>query len=302
MVFFLWRTKLLARLKIIFIVAFARIRRRLEGLFSLKPSLTKDVAHTEKELRQLMTESYKSGEINKNEFKFVNNIFEFDERVAKEIMVPRPDVISISIHDSIEEILTTIKTGRYTRYPVTAEDKDHIIGFLNVKEFLTSRLDDQNLPFDIHQYVKPIIQVIESIRIDDLLVRMQKEHIHIAILFNEYGGTSGLVTVEDIVEEIVGEIRDEFDHDEVSEIRMINEGHFIVNGRLLLEDINMLLPISINHPEVDTIGGWFLTRNLNPAVGSSVHETGYDFTVHESNGRHIQYIEIKPRIIYTDPL
>ncbi|KGA97993.1 membrane protein [Alkalihalobacillus alcalophilus ATCC 27647 = CGMCC 1.3604] len=276
--------------------------RILVGLFGLKPASEHEMAHSEEELRQLMTESFNSGEINKNEFKYVNNIFEFDERVAKEIMVPRTEITSISIHDSIDKVLNIIKNGRYTRYPVTNEDKDHIIGFLNVKEFLTNRMDIQDDAIDINDFVNPIIHVIETIHIHDLLVKMQKERIHIAILFDEYGGTSGLVTVEDILEEIVGEIRDEFDEDEISDVRQISDGHFIVNGKLLLADINTLLDTTIEHEEVDTIGGWFLTNKLDPTVGSTIEFAGYSFIVHESNGRQIQYIEIKSVTPQTEPL
>ncbi len=264
----------------------------LVGLLGLKPASEHELAHSEEELRQLVAKSYSSGEINQNEFKYVNNIFEFDERVAKEIMVPRTEIITISVHDSIEKILTIIKDGKYTRYPVTNEDKDHIVGFLNVKEFLTNHIDQEGNK-DLQTLINPIIHVIETIHIHDLLVKMQKERTHIAILFDEYGGTTGLVTVEDILEEIVGEIRDEFDEDEISDIRKMSENHYIVNAKLLLEDINTLLQTSIVAEDIDTIGGWFLTQNLDPTIGSKVDYAGFSFVIHESHGRQLHYIEIQ---------
>lgn len=268
--------------------------RVLVGLFGLKPASEHDVAHSEEELRILLSESYKSGEINKNELKYMNNIFEFDERIAKEIMVPRTEIITISIDDSFENIRNIIRNENYTRYPVVDGDKDNVRGFINVKEFLTSNLigtinqEDMKLG----DFINPVIHVIETIPIHDLLVKMQKERTHIAILMDEYGGTSGLVTVEDILEEIVGEIRDEFDQDEVPEIRKVTNDHYIVNSKLLIEDVNNLLGTDLNHDDIDTIGGWFLTQNIDAETGSEIEADGYTFRVHQKDGHHLNYLEI----------
>ncbi|MCM3443024.1 hemolysin family protein [Metabacillus halosaccharovorans] len=268
--------------------------RVLVGMFGLKPASEHELAHSEEELRILLSESYKSGEINKNELKYVNNIFEFDERIAKEIMVPRTEIITISLESTYDEIIELIKNERYTRYPVVDGDKDHIVGFLNIKELLTSAFTecDDPKPFDINVYINPVIQVIETIPIHDLLLKMQKERTHIAVLIDEYGGTSGLVTVEDILEEIVGEIRDEFDEDEIPEIRKLNEDHYILDGKLLIEDVNNLLHTTFSDEDIDTIGGWFLTQKFNADVGVEVADQDYIFKVHESDGHHIQYLEV----------
>lgn len=268
--------------------------RVLVGIFGLKPASEHDLAHSEEELRILLSESYKSGEINKNELKYVNNIFEFDERIAKEIMVPRTEIVTISIDQTYDDIIEVIKNERYTRYPVVDGDKDHIVGFLNIKELLTSAFTecDEPKPFDIHSFINPIIQVIETIPIHDLLLKMQKERTHIAILIDEYGGTSGLVTVEDILEEIVGEIRDEFDEDEIPDIRKLNDDHYILDGKLLIEDVNTLLNTTLSDEDIDTIGGWFLTQNFNAEVGVEVMDQDYIFRVHKSDGHHIQYLEV----------
>ena len=268
--------------------------RVLVGIFGLKPASEHDLAHSEEELRILLSESYKSGEINKNELKYVNNIFEFDERLAKEIMVPRTEIVTISIDQTYDDIIEVIKNERYTRYPVVDGDKDHIVGFLNIKELLTSAFTecDEPKPFDIHSFINPIIQVIETIPIHDLLLKMQKERTHIAILIDEYGGTSGLVTVEDILEEIVGEIRDEFDEDEIPDIRKLSDDHYILDGKLLIEDVNTLLNTTFSDEDIDTIGGWFLTQNFNAEVGVEVVDQDYIFRVHESDGHHIQYLEV----------
>jgi CBS domain containing-hemolysin-like protein len=269
--------------------------RKLVGLFGLQPASEHELAHSEEELRILLSESYKSGEINKNELKYMNNIFEFDERVAKEIMVPRTEMISISIDDSYANIIETIKAENYTRYPVENGDKDSIVGFINVKELLTADLSEEEKKesFTVESFINPIIRVIETIPIHDLLVKMQKERTHIAILIDEYGGTSGIVTVEDILEEIVGEIRDEFDGDELPDIRKVQEGHYIVDSKLLVEDVNHLLETTLSNEDVDTIGGWFMTQNLEAKIGSEVEAEGYVFRVQKKDGHHIQYLEIK---------
>lgn len=269
--------------------------RLLVGFFGLKPASEQDVAHSEEELRILLSESFKSGAINKNELNYVNNIFEFDERIAKEIMVPRTEIISISIDETHDDVLDIIKTEQYTRYPVVDGDKDNIIGFINAKEFLTSNYMNEhpNEPITLDSITNPVIHVIESVPIHDLLVKMQKERTHIAILIDEYGGTSGLVTVEDILEEIVGEIRDEFDEDEVPEIRKIDTDHYILDAKILLEDVNDLLGIHLNDEEIDTLGGWILTQNIDVKTGTEVEVEGYFFKVHKIDGLHIQYLEVK---------
>ncbi|MEH7393856.1 hemolysin family protein, partial [Priestia megaterium] len=186
--------------------------RLITGLFGLKPASENELAHSEEELRILLSESYKSGEINQSEFKYVSKIFDFDDRVAKEIMVPRTEVVSIDQEDTVEYILEMVQEERFTRYPVIDGDKDHIIGMVNMKEILTEIvMNNSKEKIDLKQYIRPVIEVIESIPIHDLLLKMQRERIHMAILIDEYGGTAGIVTVEDILEEIVGEIRDEFD-------------------------------------------------------------------------------------------
>lgn len=267
--------------------------RVLIGIFGLKPASEHDAAHSEEELRILLSESYKSGEINKNELKYLNNIFEFDERIAKEIMVPRTEMVTISIDDTYTDILNTITAENYTRYPVVDGDKDNIRGFINVKEFLTSNLHRENVDtFNIDTFINPVIRVIETVPIHDLLVKMQKERIHIAILIDEYGGTSGLVTVEDILEEIVGEIRDEFDADEMPDIRMLNESHFILNSRVLIEDVNNLLGTHLSNEEIDTIGGWMLSHNIEPDIGSEVDYEGYKFKVQNKDGHQIHFLEV----------
>ncbi|MBN6887690.1 magnesium and cobalt exporter, CNNM family [Cytobacillus horneckiae] len=279
--------------------------RLLTSLFGLKPASAHDLAHSEEELRIILSESYESGEINQSEFKYVNKIFDFDDRIAKEIMVPRTEIVSLSKEDSLESFLHIAKNEKFTRYPIIDGDKDHIIGLINIKEILTELISDKKeAPTKkLESYMRPIIRVIDSIPIHDLLLKMQKERIHMAILMDEYGGTSGLVTVEDIIEEIVGDIRDEFDVDEVPSVQKVKEKHYIFDAKVLVSQINDLLEIDINDEDVDTIGGWILTEDYEAKEGDILEHASYRFKILEMEDHHIKSVEVThiPEIEETAP-
>jgi CBS domain containing-hemolysin-like protein len=263
------------------------------GWFGMKPAKESEEAHSEEELRLILSESYKSGEINQSEYKYVNSIFEFDDRIAKEIMVPRTEIVSLSKDDTIENFLQVMYNERFTRYPVVDGDKDHIIGMVNVKEIMTDLLKNpETIKQTLESHIRPIIRVIDSVPINDLLIKMQKERIHMAILMDEYGGTSGLVTVEDIIEEIVGDIRDEFDTDEIPEIRKISDEHYIIDAKVLVSEVNDLLGLEIDDEDVDTIGGWILTENYEVKEGDTILFHSYSFKIIEMEEHHIKYIEV----------
>jgi len=263
-------------------------------MFGLKAVSEHELAHTEEELRIIVSESYKNGEINQSEFKYVNNIFDFDDRIAKEIMVPRTEIASLEQSSTLEELLNLIQKEQFTRYPVTDGDKDHIIGMINVKEIMTELLKSRNLTTKtLKPYIRPVIRVIETYPIQDLLLKMQKDRIHMAILMDEYGGTSGLVTVEDIIEEIVGDIWDEFDQEEVPTVRTIKENHYILDAKVLINEVNALLQIDINDEVIDTLGGWILTSNYEASEGDTVMFESYAFTILEMEDHHIKYVEVK---------
>ncbi|MBS4210253.1 hemolysin family protein [Bacillus sp. FJAT-50079] len=269
--------------------------RLMVKMFGLKPVTEHEGSHSEEELRIIMADSYKSGEINQSELIYMNNIFKFDNRIAKEIMVPRTEMISLSTEDDIEEWFKIIREEKLTRYPVYEGDKDNIIGIINIKDILMEQIKNSGPDgkLKITQFLKPVIVVIDTIPVHDLLLKMQKEHTHMAILLDEYGGTSGLVTVEDIIEEIVGEIRDEFDTDERAEITKIADDHYSISGKVLIHEVNDLLGSHLSDEEVDTLGGWILSQNFDIEEGESIHFDGFTFTVKEIEGHQIQFIEVK---------
>ena len=269
--------------------------RVLLKLFGMSPASEHELSHTEEELRILLSESYKSGEINDNELKFVNNVFEFDDTIAREIMVPRTDIIGFEMNSTFEEVLQVISEERYTRYPIFEGDRDNIIGFLNIKDFLTQgmkkRVTVEN--FELQAFINPVIRTIETTPIHELLQKMQKERIHIAILLDEYGGTSGMVTVEDILEVLVGDIHDEFDDDEVPAIRKVAENHYIIYSKSLVEDINNFLHTDIQADGIDTIGGWYFTNDMELDDNNQLYYDGYTFSIYERDGMQLQYLEVK---------
>ena len=268
--------------------------RILTGMFGLKPASETEMAHSEEELRIILSESYKSGEINQSEYKYVNQIFEFDERNANEIMVPRTEMTVIEIGMPLLEVVDLIQEEQYTRYPVIDGDKDNVVGMVNIKRLYTATINEKNVSeLTVDSFVTPVIRVLETIPIHDLLLKMQKERIHMAVLTDEYGGTAGLVTVEDILEEIVGEIRDEFDQDERPLIQKVDEGHYVFDAKTLIEDVNDTLAIQLPEDDIDTLGGWFLTGRFEIAVGDQIEFEGYNFTVTEMDGHHVLYVEVK---------
>ncbi|MGN1386662.1 MAG: hemolysin family protein [Bacillus sp. (in: firmicutes)] len=264
------------------------------GIFGLKSASEHEMAHSEEELRIILSESFKSGEINQSEYKYVNKIFEFDERIAKEIMVPRTEIMTVNQGDTIADIMKVVEKERYTRYPVVDGDKDNIVGIINIKEILTDCMNNFELiEAPIDSYIHSVVTVIETLPIHELLVNLQKSHSHMAILFDEYGGTAGLVTVEDILEEIVGDIRDEFDEDELPDIRKVAEDHYIFDAKVLIADVNDLLGIDLLEDDVDTIGGYILTQKYDVQQGDEIMEDDYAFTVKEIDGQHIVFVEAK---------
>ncbi|MGH0428229.1 HlyC/CorC family transporter [Bacillus mycoides] len=272
--------------------------RMITGMFGLKPASEHDVAHTEEELRLILSESYERGEINQAEYKYVNNIFEFDNRIAKEIMVPRTEIIGLHVDNSLADHLKIIRDEKYTRYPVFGEDKDEIIGMVNVKDFFIRYMNKETKEFSsIQSYTRPVIGVIETIPIHDLLLQMQKKRIPLAVLYDEYGGTAGIVTIEDILEEIVGEIRDEYDEDERPPIQQMNEGHVVVEGKVLISELNDLLGLHMNDSDVDTIGGWILMQNYDIEEGQTINSEGYAFKILSKDPHQIKRVEIQKEML-----
>jgi CBS domain containing-hemolysin-like protein len=259
------------------------------GLFGLSMDPQQD-AHTEEEIRILVNESHKSGLIDQTELMLVDNIFDFSETMAREIMVPRTDMVVLNLRDPFEENVKLVQHERFTRYPVVDGDKDHVVGSLHIKDLLSSVLEGET--DGLERLMRPILIVPETISISRLLTMLQKQRNQMAIVIDEYGGTAGLVTVEDIMEEIVGDIQDEFD-DERPEIEQ-KDDLISLDGRMLLEEVNDYLGISLEATEVDTLAGWiYMQIDHPPKVGDSVRDGGYEFIVGEVDHLRITRVFVK---------
>lgn len=259
--------------------------------FGVEAASEAEEAHNEDEIRILMEESHKHGYIDKTELTYLDNVFDFSDRRASDIMVPRTDMICLYLEDSWEDNIKTALEERMTRYPICDEDKDHIIGFLHIKDLLRS-LNAGEHP-DLRVLARNVLLVPESLPISKLLRMLQKHRSQLAVLVDEYGGTAGMVTVEDILEEIVGEIQDEFD-EERPEVEEKGEKTYSVDGKMLLEDVNDFFELELDTEDCDTIGGRIYAKiDYPPKVGQTVNTAAAIFTVEEIDKMRIIRVGIK---------
>ncbi|KHE72002.1 hemolysin family protein [Halobacillus sp. BBL2006] len=261
----------------------------LVRLFGFQTAKESDEVHSEDELRHILTQSYQQGEINRSEYTYVDRIFEFDNRTAKEIMIPRTEMAVLDINDSISTNIRVMRNNRYTRYPVVDDDKDHILGIIHMKEFFYEDVEKQGT---LRPFLRQALKVFENVPINDLLAKMKKERTHLAVLMDEYGGTAGIVTVEDIIEEIVGEIRDEFDDVEEREIKRLKNGHYLLEGKTSIADINEFFDVELSHEDIDTISGWIYTMDYDAKEGTIVSGEELQFKILDMENGKIKKVEV----------
>lgn len=256
----------------------------------IEPATEHESAHTEDEIRVLMKESHKNGLIDNTELTLVDNIFGFAETTAREIMIPRTEMECLYAGLSYSENLAIAIKEMRTRYPVCDPDKDNIIGFVHIKDLLKP---DANLK-GIKKIIRPITTVPDSILISDLLKMMQKRKSQMALLIDEYGGTSGLVTLEDIMEEIVGEIQDEFDEERPT-IEIKDENTYSIDGLLLIDEVNEYFGLEIESDDYDTIGGWIYSKTeIPPSKNQQVsYNDEFLFIVEETDHLRISRVMVR---------
>ena len=231
---------------------------------------TKDDAPsiTEGELRTILDTSHEDGVIEEKEKDMIINLFDLSDSKARDIMIPRIDMVMVSENATYREILNVFKENMYTRLPVYRDTKEHVIGIINIKDFLFVKNPDK---FKIEDYLREPYYTYEYKNTSDLLTQMRLSSNNIAIVLNEYGDAEGMITLEDLLEEIVGEIRDEYDTDEEELIEKVSDNEYIVQGNLKLDDINDALDTEFESEDYDSIGG-LMIDNLDrlPKEGESV--------------------------------
>ena len=250
-----------------------------------------EIAHNPEEIRLLMEESHKQGLVDDTEVDFVDNVFDFTELNVREIMVPRTDMVCIYLNKSYEENLKIILEEQMTRYPICKEDKDHIIGFLHVKDLMNAIVKGHK-PL-LRHLARKVFVVPESMDVSVLLKTMQKNRSQLAIVVDEYGGTAGMVTIEDIIEEIVGEIQDEFDEERPTAEKR-SDNIYSIDAKMLLEDLEDTLGIEIDDDDVDTVGGWLYSQlGGEPQIGQQSSYEGNIFSVEEVEGLRITRVLVR---------
>jgi CBS domain containing-hemolysin-like protein len=248
-------------------------------------------AHTDEEIKLLVEDSYKHGLIDKTELTLVDNIFDFTETTVKDIMIPRTDMACIFVDDSFEKIVSYTLDNQFTRYPICKGSKDNVIGFVHLKDLYKHQVEGTNR--NIESIIREVNFIPESKSISALLKLFKKEKSQIAVIIDEYGGTSGLVTVEDILEEIVGEIQDEFD-EESNEIVKTEDGSYIVEGKVLIDTVMDLIDANIEVENIDTIGGWIYSQLKSyPKINDKFIYENYEFIVLKCDKKRISKVQIK---------
>lgn len=259
-------------------------------LLGFKSVPREDIAKSEDELRMIVSASERGGELDKVESRLIDNVFDFSDRVAKEIMVPRQDMSCLYADKSLAENLQTVRESNHTRYPLCLADKDHMLGMIHVRDLMNISRDTDT--FDMRSIMREIMVVPESMSTGKILQLMQHKHLQIAVVADEYGGTAGLVTLEDLVEEIVGDIQDEHDKAKLADVVHLPDGSYEFDGLVLLDEVSELLNVDFEEPEEDTIGGYiFGILGRRPERGDKVTSHGYKFEVLQATGFRIMRIK-----------
>lgn len=260
----------------------------------IKRASESELAHSEEELRMLVSASRRGGVLDPMESELIDNVFDFADRIAREVMVPRQDMVCLFMEKSYEENLQVVKESNHTRYPLCLRDKDHVIGMIHLRDLMYNEFETTPLG-DIKRLMREILVVPESMSVAKLLQLMRRRRIHMAVVIDEYGGTAGLVSLEDVIEEIVGEIQDE--HDEVleREVQRGLDGSFEFDGLVLLDEVFSLLNLRQDEHEEDTLGGYIFGKlGRRPEIGDSVSIDSYQFTVLRVTGFRITRVRAVP--------
>ncbi|PRM89581.1 hypothetical protein CJ671_07075 [Aliarcobacter cryaerophilus] len=255
----------------------------------VKPATEHELAHSEEELRIIVNESFKGGHIDSVESEIIKNAVDFSETVAREIMTPRKDMICLNSEKSFEENIKRVTSTKHTRYPYCHGGKDNIVGMVHTRDLLNNALENKEI--DISKLVRPIIMVPENTSISSILTRMNKSRIHLALVVDEYGGTSGLITMDDIIEEIIGETTDE--HDPKNEtIKKIDENKYELDGMVNIEKVEEILDINFDDDKVSvTIGGRiFNLIGRLPIAGETIEDKDCTYKIIEVGSNRIKKI------------
>ena len=264
-------------------------------LLGYPPASESDETHSEDEIRTLVTQSARQGMLERDEEGMISAVFELNDKTAREIMVPRPDVVAFPAETPVGDLISLSARGRYSRYPVHETDSvDRIIGAVHVKDVLRAVASDTTDPTNTaRDLMRDVLTIPENRHIDDILEDLRNQDLQMAVVIDEWGSFEGVFTLEDIVEEIVGEIRDEFDEVEPA-IKETDDGSYLTDGRISINEVNETLGTDFESQDFETVGGLVLGHlGRVPETGDEVHIDGYLLRVDQTDGPRIARILIR---------
>jgi putative hemolysin len=272
---------------IVFILLF--FTNGLIRLLGGKPGRTQPFI-TEDELKTMVNVSHEEGVLEVEEKEMIYNVFEFGDSQVKDVMTPRTDMIALEVGVTHDKIIDTFKAEQFSRIPIYQETTDNIIGILYIKDLIFK--SSENTVFDIHEYMREPYFTFEFKKTTELFQELRAKRIPMAIVLDEYGGTAGIVTVEDLIEEIVGDIRDEYD-DHEQDIEVVKEDEYIVEGSTRIDELNELIGVRIESEDFDTIGGFIVGEfGYIPEVKETIEYDGIKFVVEEVDRNRIEKLRI----------
>lgn len=246
---------------------------------------------TENELRTFVNVSHEEGVIESDEKRIINNLFDFGDAEAKDIMIPRIDMVVADIDSGYQQIVALFRETMYTRIPVYEEEPDNVVGILNIKDLIIAPHDKM---FSIKAIMRKPYYIYEHKNISDLFKEMQRESQSIAIVLDEYGSTAGMITTEDLLEEIVGDIRDEYDNDETEPFVQLNANTYRIDGSYKLSDFNEQLDMSLESEDNDSIGGYIIEKlDRFPEIGDRLETDNLEFIVERAESNRIVSVILK---------
>lgn len=292
--FVVWPLYIFHKIGYPIIVLFNRAAKAITASLGLKAATEAELAHSEEELRMIVSASQRGGVLDQMESELIDNVFDFADRLAREVMVPRQDMICLFGDDSFEENMTVVRNTQHTRFPLCIEDKDHVIGMIHIRDLMDFEICN-TAEKDLRTIMREILVIPEGMSVAKLLQVMRRKRIHLAVVADEYGGTAGLVALQDVLEQIVGDIQDEHDDAVETEILRLNDGYEF-DGRVLLDEVFELLNIRLEEHEEDTIGGYiFGLLGRRPEISDKVNIGDYVFEVLKVNGFRI--VRVKATLI-----
>ena len=260
-------------------------------LFRISNSPASHLAHSIEELNMLINASYNEGVLNETEREMLHNVFKFSDLTAKQVMIPRTDMVCIPSDITFDELNAITSESQYTRYPVYEENLDHISGMVHVKDLYALAMKKEQ--FSVEKLLRPVLLVPETITMDNLVREFKKRQGQMAMVIDEFGGTAGLITLEDVLEEIFGEVQDEFDADEEADIKEIGENTYLANAMMRLDEVAEFFEVELIDEDVDTIGG-LVVKDLGriAQIGDCVKVNTLEFCVKEIDGARITKLVI----------